>query len=1126
MDVAAWLDSLGLPQYAQAFRDNDIDDVVLRKLTADDLKDIGVSSVGHRRRLLEAIAALEPDSGRDEQTDAEPAPAAGLSVSAQLASTAERRQLTLMFVDLVGSTVLASRLDPEDMSGIIRSYQNAVAGEIARFEGHVAKFMGDGVLAYFGWPQAHEDDAERAVRAGLSIADVVPGLGDSSVPLSARVGIATGLVVVGDLVGEGGAQEEAVIGETPNLAARLQGIAAPGTVVIADSTRRLLGDLFVLSDLGPQPLHGFAQPVQGWHVEGERAADGRFESLRAGEVTPLIGRSHELALLLDRWERAKEGEGQVVLLSGEAGIGKSRIVLALREQLRAEPRWSLRHQCSPYFSNTAFHPIIAQLKRAAGFERDDPPALRLDKLERSLARGTGDVAEAVALVGPLLALDPRDSSPVKDLTPQRRKERTIEVLVEQLLGLARQKPVLCIFEDLHWADPTSLDVIEWIVDRVQTHRVLVVLTFRPEFVPTWHGHSHVTLISLNRLARTQSTELIEKVTGGKPLPPPVLEQILAKTDGVPLFVEELTKAVLESGLLSDIGDRYTTNGPLPPLAVPSTLHDSLMARLDRMAPVKEVAQIGAVIGREFSHELLSRVCSLSPEVLNEALRELASSELVFVRGTPPRATYLFKHALVQDTAYESLLKSKRQLLHAGIARVLEEHWPKMAETEPELLAHHYTEANLVEPAIAYWHRAGQQADERSAYAEAIAHLDNALALIEKLPKGPDRTRLELSVYLTLGSVLMAAKGWGAAEVERVYLHARTLCRESGDAAQTFTVTWGLWLIYQQRCQFDVAKGLLNDLLVLAGQHNDVGLLLQANHAAWTTYGNLPDLERCRHHAQQGIDLYDSVAHRGHKFVYGGHDPGVCSRYNLAMAQWLLGYPDRAASTVREAVALAEETAHPVTLSLALMFAATVHSFRRDLANTQLCAERARALCSQQQIAPHCGAAALILSGWTRALNGGEQDGIAEIQAGLQAHRASGVALRVPHYLSLLAEAFTRMSRYDEAVGSLREAQEVIEQTGERRWEAEIYRLQGALLRTRSGSHDEAEDLFRRALVLAREQGARSLELRAATSLGRLWAERHEQHKAQDLLAGIYGWFTEGLETPDLQEARTLLGELA
>ncbi|WP_247495005.1 adenylate/guanylate cyclase domain-containing protein [Bradyrhizobium sp. 164] len=787
MDVAAWLRDLGLGRYEQAFRENDIDAEVLMDLTAEDLIGLGVTSIGHRRKLLAAVAALR--AGSIPATIPVTAAPAAASVGPQ----AERRQLTVMFVDLADSTALAARLDLEEMAEVLRDYQSAVAGAIARFEGHVAKYMGDGVLAYFGYPRAHEDEAERAVRAGLAAVAAVLGLGSAHrEKLAARVGIATGPVVVGELIGEGAAREETVVGDTPNLAARLQTLAQPGTVVISARTRELIGGLFELAELGMQILKGFPVPVRAWRVVGEGSAESRFEALHGTGLTPLVGRDNEIGLLLEHWERAKEGEGQVVLLAGEPGIGKSRLVRALRGRLENEPHTPLSHYCSPHHQTSPLYPVIGLLERAAGFAADDPAATRLDKLEALLALSIDDVTAVAPLLAALLSLETDARYPPLDMSPHRQKERTLEELVNQVLGLAARRPVLALYEDVHWADPTSLELLDLLVDRVQGAPVLVLITFRPEFEPPWTHYAHVTALTLSRLSRRQSAAMVARLSGGKALPPAVLDQIVAKTDGVPLFVEELTRTVLEANLLRDEGDHYALAGPLPPMAIPTTLQESLLARLDRLAPAREVAQVAAAIGREFSHELLVMTTALPESELQAALDDLVGSSLVFRRGQPPQATYNFKHALVQDAAYATLVRAKRQRLHARIAAALEQHLPETVQAQPELLAHHYMEAGLAEPAIDYWLRAGQSEIARSATAEAITQLTKGLELIPALADDAARWRRELELQVALGVALMAAKGWAAPEVGRTNARARDLCERLGDTLRLFSCSlWGV-----------------------------------------------------------------------------------------------------------------------------------------------------------------------------------------------------------------------------------------------------------------------------------------------------------------------------------------------
>jgi class 3 adenylate cyclase len=694
MNVGDWLRELGLSQYEAVFRDNEIDGSVLPKLTAEDLKELGVASIGHRRKILSAIEALSAWVSSPGAVAVQPQPPK---------NEAERRQLTVMFCDLVGSTALSTRLDPEDMSRLIRAFQSAVSAATARFDGWVAKFMGDGALIYFGYPSAHEDDAERAARAGLAILEAVKSIKAShDVGLLARAGIATGLVVVGEVMGEGEARERSVVGETPNLAARLQALAEPGGIVVAASTRRLLGETFELRSLGPQSLKGFLAPVPAWAIMRESEGLSRFEASRSESMTPLVGREQEVALLLDRWRDAAAGEGQVVLLSGEPGIGKSRLLEALRERVNTEPHFVLRYQCSPHYVADAFYPIIGQLWRAAELKSGEPATVCLGKLEALVARSRLDPQKIVPYLASILSITAEGSNPVPDIRQSDGREGAIAALIELFVKLTEEAPVVAFLEDAHWIDAATLDLFNRLVDQLPRLRALLAITFRPEFVAPWLGRAHVATLPLNRLASRHSAALVLRVTRGKALPTEIFEQIVAKTEGVPLFVEELTKTVLESGQLRLEKGAYVAMTPFTPLAIPSSLQDSLAARLDRLGDAKEIAQIGATIGREFSHRLLEAVSPISGPALAEAIGKLLVSELIYAKGTQPETTYVFKHALVRDTAYSSLLRSRRQLIHADIARALEEPLANTRDSRPAIIAHHYTEAGMRQLAFRHW----------------------------------------------------------------------------------------------------------------------------------------------------------------------------------------------------------------------------------------------------------------------------------------------------------------------------------------------------------------------------------------------------------------------------------------
>lgn len=746
-DIDEWLVQLGLDRYVDVFIENEIDFEAARYLTADDLKELGLP-MGPRKKLLAAIRelAMAPDPGHDV-TRAPP--------TRRSSRQAERRQLTVMFCDMVGSTQLSRILDPEHMRDVLSQFQNTCAAVIARYEGFIARYMGDGILVYFGYPKAHEDDAERAIRAGLDIVAALDRLDPApqQQPLAARIAIATGPVVVGDLIGEGPAKEETVIGETPNLAARLQSFAAPNTVVIAAATRRLLGSQFDYEHLGRHDVKGFAEPVEALRVVAARAVETRFAAMRAATPTPLVGRDREIALLLDRWSQAKTGEGQVVLVSGEAGIGKSRILLDLEQAIGGDPHAIVRFQCAPYHQNSAFWPVVEHLRRTAAFRPDDSDEQRLDRLVTLLEEVFPSLHDRLPVFAALLSVPTGDGAPPLDLGAERRKEETLQALLAYAGNLAGRQPLLMVFEDIHWIDPSTQEFLDLVVERAQTLPAIIAVTFRPEFDPPWTGQPHVTLLVLNRMTLRQCAAMVDELTGGRALPGNVLDHIVTRTDGVPLFIEELTKLVLESGLVEEVGGRFVLKQPLPALGIPKTLQDSLMARLDQLATAKGVAQIGAAVGRDFSYELLETIAPLPPRELNTAIDRLEASGLVFRRGARPHATYTFKHALIRDAAYASLLKSRCHQLHAQIADTLEEHFPGVVETEPETLAYHCTEAGLVEKAVEYWTRAGERAVDRAANVEAIEHFGNAIKIAAELPDPECRARREVTLRLKAATTM-------------------------------------------------------------------------------------------------------------------------------------------------------------------------------------------------------------------------------------------------------------------------------------------------------------------------------------------------------------------------------------
>ncbi len=1042
---------------------------------------------------------------------------------------AERRQLTVMFCDLVGSTALSEQLDPEELREVVRAYQEACATVISRFEGHIAQYLGDGLLAYFGYPTAHEDDPQRAVRVGLEIVGAIHQWPLQSIrlpyPVQVRIGVHTGPVVVGE-IGGGRKHEQLALGDTPNIAARIQGIAEPDTVVISSATYRLVQGLFECCEPDPRTLKGISAPVKVYQVLRESGVSSRFEVAVNKGLTPLVGRDQDVGLLLERWEETKEGEGQVVLMSGEAGIGKSRLVQVLKERVTEEAYTRLECRCSPYHQNSALYPVIDLLQRMFELKREDSPQAKLQKLEAGLSQYRLALPDTVPLFASLLSVPVPESYAPLDLTPQRQREKTLEALLTMLLEIAAKRSLLFIVEGLHWVDPSTLEFLSLLIDQVPTARILVLLTFRPEFTPPWVTRSHLTHLTLNRLSRGQAEVMVERVAGGKALPPRVFQQIVARTDRIPLFVEELTKMVLESGLLRERENYYELIGPLPPLAIPTTLQDSLMARLDRLATAKEVAQLGATLGREFTYELLQAVSPLNEGTLQRELTRLVAAELLHQRGLPPQARYIFKHALIQEAAYQSLLRSKRQQYHQRIAQVLEEQFPETREAHPELLARHYMEADLTEQAIAYWQGAGQKAVECSANVEAIGHLTKGLELLQTLPDTPKRTQQELALQIALGTPLIATKGYAAPEVQKAYARARELCQQVGETPQFFPALRGLWVFCEVRAELRTAQELGEQLLTMAQTLQDPALLVEAHRALGNTLFWFGEFASAQAHLEQGISLYNPQQHRSLAFLYGT-DPRVICLFYVAWVLWYLGYPDQALKKIQEVF---QELSHSHSLAVALNGAAFFHQLRRERQAAQERAEAAIALSTEQGFTLNL-AMGTILQGW--ALAGQGEERILQMRQGMAAYRATGAEVARPWFLALLAEAYGERGQVEEGFTLLAEALNIVRKTGEHFYEAELYRLKGELLLVqvlpaqegKSGKISEAKECFRQAIDIARRQSAKSLELRAVMSLSRLLQKQGKNAESLQMLAEIYGWFTEGFDTIDLKEAKALLEEL-
>jgi len=1133
--VEQWLSELGLSQYATAFTENAIDWDVLTDLTEHDLESMGIR-LGDRKRLLKAIETLLPaaipaaGSGAAEdiaQSPLEP-PAADCHRRAATAAQAERRQLTVMFCDMAGSTALSTRLDPEDMSEVLRTFQHTCAEVIAGFDGFIARYMGDGMLVYFGYPRAHEDDDERAVRTGLGITAAMEPLNESlrrdmDIEVAVRVGIATGLVVVGDIVGDGPSEEKTVVGETPNLAARLQGLARPNTVVIAPATRELLGERFEYEDIGTHRLEGFGGEMRAWQVVRPREAGSAFDPGHIEGLAPLVGRDSEVALVLDRWWQSKEGEGQAVLLSGEPGIGKSRITLTLRERIGSEPHTYVSYQCSSFHRNSALHPVIEHIRRTARFDRKDSDDRKLDKLEAVLDRTVSQFEEVVPLLAELLTISTDGRYPPLEMSPQKQKEAGIAAVVDQIEARAARGPVLVSFQDLHWIDPTSLEFLDLLVERARSIPVMVLVTFRPEFAAPWTGQSHVTFLSLNRLSRNRCVELVEGVTAGKPLPESLVDQIVAKTDGVPLFVEELTKTVLNSGLLGERDGRYVLNGSLPPRAIPSTIQGSLMARLDQLGADKEIAQIGSVVGRQFSHELMAAVTQMPEKSLDGALDRLVESELVFSHGSPPETTYTFKHALVQDAAYESLLFSRRKELHGRIARTIESKFAESARTSPEMLAHHYTEAGETTKAVDYWLKAAESASDRSANVEAVNHLKMGLGLVEALPEGPERKILELKLRIPLGAALITLKGAGSTEVEQVYARALELCAELPESPLHFAALWGWWRLSMN---FQTGHERADKLFVLARNLGDPGLLMQAHHCLWATMFMLGNQSGCYRHIVEGLELYDEERHRAHASVYGGHDARVCGHGEAGLALWLLGFPDQALARIRVAEDCARALSHAGSMAHAMDIGVMLHHYLREGDKVRSIAEALVAF-GEEKGFPDYVAKGIFFGGWALITRNRAEAGLADLLKGIEMQRAIGTKEDFPVYCDMLAEAYRLGGQGEQALTQLDEGFAVADESGIHYWDAELHRQKGAVLCSLGKDREpEAEACYREALEIARRQKAKSLELRTAVSLVRLWQAQGKTMEAREALSSVYNWFTEGFETIDLVEARAMLASLS
>jgi class 3 adenylate cyclase/predicted ATPase len=1101
-DIQEWLENIELGKYLEIFVENDIEFEVLAELSDGDLKELGLS-LGHRRKFLKAIRGLSPE------------PEVLPSTTEASGTGPERRHLTVMFCDLVGSTALSSRLDPEDMRELLRAYQDACTAVVMRYEGFVAKYMGDGVLIYFGYPQAHEDDAERAINAGLGIVDAVKELQRD---LFVRIGIATGMVVVGDIVGEGASQEAAITGETPNLAARLQDLARPDAVVIAEATYSLVGGLFDFEDLGLYDLKGFDERVQVWGVSGARRAESRFEATHSEHLTALTGRDEEMEILARRWERAKAGEGQVVLLSGEPGLGKSRLVRELETRIGEDSYYRFRHQCSPYHAVSALYPIIDRLERAAGFEDGDAVGTKLDKLEALIAQSGKPIQNIAPFFASLLSIPTDARYPASNVSPQRQKALTLEAIIDQLAGLSEQRPVLFIVEDAHWIDPTTLELMELVVERARTLSVLILITHRLGFNVPWSGHSHVTQLALRRLDVRDCEQLVNLVVGSQTLPQSVRQRIAMQTDGVPLFVEELTKSVLESAAVSD--------NVSAAMEIPATLQDSLMARLDRLGPAKEVAQVGAVIGREFRRDLLTSVSELDATALDEAIVRLTGSGMIYPRQSGSNVTYAFNQALVQGTAYGSLLRNRRAEIHGRVAACLARNFPEIVESEPELLAHHYGEAESVDLAVDHWQMAGQHAMKRSANIEAEGHIRKGLEILASMPETSERHRREIALLNTLGVCLMPTRGFGNPEVAETFSKAALISEAEGDMQGLFVALRGKGQYQMISGDLVTAKEQTSAILDLAEKLEEPDLLIEAHHLGWSSLTFTGDFVAAREHVETGIALYDRDRDHHLTYAYSGHDPGVCCRSFGSLALWQLGYPDQALVLCRDGEALARELSHPFTLTAALWALGSMHLLRREFGEIGAIGEFLIDHCGEMGFQPFVSLGH-IFRGGAAAYQGKFREGTIEMREGILGMRSTGTKYTLPLFLTWLAELHLKASQIEDGFNMIEEGLAMAEEDGDCFSLPEFHRIRGDLLLAGATMREaEAEDAFTKAAGIARDHKAKSLELRAVTCLARLWHSQGKTTEARTLLASIYGWFTEGFDTADLKEAKVLLKVLS
>ena len=1127
MDIGAWLRRLGLEHYETTFRENKIDDEILPRLTAEDLKDLGVALVGDRRRLLDAIAALREQTTTASETSAAPPPQQPKSSEPAIVTTpappppldggaairrltpaGERRHLTVMFCDLVGSTQIAARLDAEEWRDIVAEYHRAVTEAVNRFGGHVAKNLGDGALVYFGYPHAQENDAERALRAGLAIHDAITtqssALTARDAPtLAVRVGVHSGPVVL--------SADGELYGEVANIAARVQSAAEPGMVLITNDVHGLVSGLFVVNDRGLHTLKGVAEPMALFHVVRASGAGRRRAATRS--ITTLVGREEELRQIESRWARARGGQGQVVLLVAEAGLGKSRLTEEFQNRLAGVPHTWTELICSQLLQNTPFYPLVESAKRRLE-EQEPKPEGRIAALA-AWHRAVGlDPAQSVPLVAPLLELPVPEDYPPPPSAPDERRRRLIATLAGWVIGGARTQAIVLLVEDIHWADPSTLDLLRVLAEQAATVPLMLLITSRPEFRAPWPHRSHHSVLALAPLERRQVQQMVNEVAARHVLSPQTMEALVTRTGGVPLFVEEVTRSLIEE-------DGHGTMQ-----SIPATLQALLTTRLDRLGSAKEIAQVAAVLGSQFDYPLIRAVAGHGDAALTESLERLAEADLINVQGMPPESSYRFKHALMQDAAYETMLKSRRRELHSVVARVLSDEFKHIAEAQPELLAYHLTQAGAMKEAIGYWQRAGQQAVERSANIEAIAHFSHGLELVKLLPEGAQRDQLELDLRVALGVPLSASRGYSAPEVEQTYTRARELSEKVGGSPQFANIVWGLWVGYLTGGPIGAALEIAEQYRAIAERSQDSGHLLEMCQVLGIALFYLGEFPRALPHLSRGSAMYDPARHHALIYEHGGGDTGVAIRTHEALTLWTLGYPDQARQRMQHALETANSLArHPFTVAFGHYFYAWLHKLYREEETAEQATDVAIKICEEQRF-PFWQLASACLRGSTLVERGAADEGVLAMRQSLASYQEIGAQLYSPELHGLLGVALAKTGRVEEAAATLAEALRLVETTQDRWWHAELHRLHGELTLGLPGDQTAAaEAAFEEALAVARAQQAKSWELRAAMSLSRLWHGAGKTTEARKLLGDVHGWFTEGFDTADLREAAALLAEL-